>query len=541
MRLWKIHLLLLCLSIAVAGCAVPKKRSWSRKEDSSGAATQVAGTNKRTWIQTEGSYRISAGMAANRRSIWIERNATLEAMAPVKRQEPDLSPVETEPETRLELELEALALTGNWDDRRTADKIHAPVDHVAEYGPVYDFPITVNSQVVAYLELFQGPLRDNFSTWLARSGRYRPMMEAELKAAGLPLDLAYLSMIESGFSQRAYSKSQAVGLWQFMAATGHDYGLEVTEYLDERRAAEKPTKAAVAYLSDLYEEFGDWYLAVAAYNGGPGTLRNAIRKTESTDFWKIAQKAFLPLETERYVPKLIAAIIIAREPEKYGFTDIAYEKPVPYDTISVGPGLSFEAIAILTNSSSATIKHLNEELIAGRTPLDAESYTLKIPAGTKELAESNLSLLSHVVSTDYKTQVFGDGETLAQVFRRYSVNTAALSYRNNLKVDKVIASNRLRIPFNNTLFWLRDDQSGLTRMITKQRPEKENILLADAKKSAPDEQISADDYSWYQVKNGDSLWTISRRFNISPGELKKLNNLKSDLIHPGSRLRLNDA
>ena len=142
-----------------------------------------------------------------------------------------------------------------------------------------------------------------FERWLARSGYYLPMIQKELESSGLPLDLAYLAMIESGFSQLAYSRSSAVGLWQFMKPTGRQYDLLINTYIDERRDAVKSTRAAVTYLKDLYDEFGDWYLAVAAYNGGPGTIRKAVRGAKSNDFWEIAQRKSLRLETKRYVPK----------------------------------------------------------------------------------------------------------------------------------------------------------------------------------------------------------------------------------------------
>jgi membrane-bound lytic murein transglycosylase D len=305
----------------------------------------------------------------------------------------DLSSGTTEPEILLQQELTALTSTDNWDDHQTGVIQEVEIEDLAEIEVVYDFPITVNRQVEVYLELFQGAHRKYFSEWLARSGRYIPLIEAELEAAGLPLDLVYLAMIESGFSQTATSKAKAVGLWQFMSYTGRDYGLEITEYIDERRDDEKSTRAAVAFLSDLYEEFGDWFLAVAAYNGGPGRMRTAIRKAKSRDFWKIAQEDILPLETKRYVPKLIAAIIIAKEPEVYGFTDIEDNRPVSYDTIAVGPGLSFDTVARITESSSTIIQSLNQELLQEKTPLDREKYTLRIPKGTRKMAERNLSRL----------------------------------------------------------------------------------------------------------------------------------------------------
>ncbi len=521
-------------------------------------------------------------------------------------QDPDLTEIESESEVCLDQELEALRLTGAWDDPRSYTSQQTPAGDLGEPEISFDFPITVNRQVEVYINLFQGKQRKYFGRWLARSGYYLPMMQRELEEAGLPLDLVYLSMIESGFNQRAYSRSRAVGLWQFMKGTGRQYGLAVDNYVDERRDAIKSTKAAVTYLKDLYNEFGDWYLAVAAYNGGPGTLRKAVRRAKSTDFWVIAQKKSLRLETKRYVPKLIAAILIAKEPEKYGFTDIVYEKPLVFDELLVGPGLSIEAAALLTGASTKTLKNLNLELKSGKTPLNQEQYVLKIPSGTRQLAESNMPRLHSVVSTDYKTHIIRKNETLAQICKRYKINTTTLLKINNLKSNKLVAGSRLRIPFRTIHYRIlpkgmaasiaaRDELilhtikkgesiskiskqyqvppelivvwNGLSSVHKIRAGQQLALYLSDGSSSTPDktvepQQFSGGDnvivlsskykiaasspvdqseYRWYQVKNGDSLWTISRRFKTSPGAIKKWNNLKSNLIHPGNRLKLKDV
>lgn len=526
--------------------------------------------------------------------------------------DPELQPVEGESEIVLDQELRALARTGRWEEPKKVEPIREVVETEAEPEqdePLYDFPVVVNRQVEMYIELFQGKQRKYFARWLARSGRYRQMIEAELENAGLPKDLLYLSMIESGFNQRAYSRSKAVGLWQFMAGTGRQYGLSITRYVDERRDAEKSTRAAAAYLKDLYNEFGDWYLAVAAYNGGPGTMRNAVRKTKSDDFWKIAQKKHLRLETKRYVPKLIAAIIISKQPEKYGFSSVNYEKPLEYDTFEVGPGLSLTAVAMLTNSDQQEITRLNQELRTSKTPLDTKHYRLKIPAGTKEIAQANLPRLHSVVSTDYKTHIVAKNETLSKICSRYNINTTTLLKVNNLKSSKLKEGSRLRIPYQTVAYRIlpegmdartaaRDDlvlhtiKKGETiseisnlyqvpaelivawnglpsvhkiragqqlalymnstgphagasqeQTASKQIPANDSnvMVLSRSKKQAVQNEQRSEIVTWYQVRQGDSLWTISRRFKTSPDRIKRWNNLKSNLIHPGSRLKLIDV
>ncbi len=549
-------------------------------------------------------FFLLGGCSVGQNLGWIDQ----EIPPAITEKDPDLEPVALESESPLQQELEALALTGRWDTAGTSLVLPDNAGDFDQPEISYDFPITINRQVELYLELFQGKQRSYFSLWLARSGRYLPMICDELEAAGLPKDLAYLSLIESGFSQRAYSRAQAVGLWQFMSGTGREYGLDITRYVDERRDAEKSTKAAVAYLKYLYEEFGDWYLAVAAYNAGPGTMRSAVRRSQSNDFWEIAQKKYLQLETKRYVPKLIAAILIAKDPERYGFSDIEYEEPLAYETLAVGPGLSLDAVAMLASTNSKEIKRLNQELRIGKTPLDTEEYLVKIPPGSKDLAESNLPRLHSVVTTEYRTHLVRSGESLAEVCRRYNINTTTLLKVNNLKTSKLVAGSRLRIPFQTIEYRIlpegmagmlaaRNDLilhtvkkgetiskiarqyqvpadmiaawNGLPSVhritagqqlalymsngaspvtadspaeIVSSAPETENLtVLSATKKQAPSSDEVTAELHWYLVKSGDSLWTISRQFNTSPDDIRKMNNLKSNLIHPGSRLKLKDV
>jgi len=519
---------------------------------------------------------------------------------------PDLQPVISEPEIALEQELKALASSGTWEPPQVPPvKIIVQPEPITP-EPLYDFPVVMNRQVELYLDLFQNKQRKYFARWLARSGRYKDMIHAELEAAGMPKDLIYLALIESGFNQRAYSKSKAVGLWQFMSSTGREYGLSITRYVDERRDAEKSTRAAVAFLKDLYQEFDDWYLAVAAYNGGPGTIRKAISRTNSNDFWKIAQKKHLRMETKRYVPKLIATIMIAKEPEKYGFGDIVYDPPLTYDTIEVGPGLTLSAAAMLTGSNQKEIALLNQELRSTKTPLDSQQYILKIPTGTKTLAQNNLPRLHSVVQTDYKTHVVKRNETLAKICRLYNINTTTLLKVNNLTSSTLKTGTRLRIPYQTIAYRIlpegmdaitaaKDDlilhtvkkgetisaishryqippelivawnglpsvhkitagqQLALFMSTSSPAPSTQQttvasstadsslMVLSDSKKRKTETIQKRDLFTWYLVRNGDSLWTISRKFNTSPDHIKRWNNLKSNLIHPGSKLKLKDV
>ena len=523
-------------------------------------------------------------------------------------EDPDLRLLETEPEVCLDQELVALSKTGLWAIK------DEPVTLAPILDTSYDFPIARNKQVDMYLDLFQNSQRKQFGRWLARSTRYQPLINKELTEAGLPLDLIYLSMIESGFNQRAYSRSRAVGLWQFMRPTGRQYHLKIDKYVDERKDAEKSTRAAANYLSDLYEEFGDWHLAVAAYNGGPGKVRGGLRRYKVDNFWDLASHKYLKLETKRYVPKLIAAIIIAKNPEKYGFFNLPYQKELEYDSIKVGPGMPLEAVALISNSTSKEIKQLNQELRQTRTPLNRTSYTVNIPKFSSALAKKNIARLHSTVNTGFKSHKTKNGETLATVCKKYGINKTTLLKVNDLHSSKLVAGQKLRIPYSTVAYQLLPEGSrealaeykenlvlhkikpgetiskiamkynvpsgmivqwnGLTsvhKISAGQQlalyinhggksPEKINSVSAVAKKSKRKQHQKVDTiavlhadkkkihitnasnpYRWYQVQSGDSLWTISRKFRTSTADIKKWNNLKSNLIHPGITLKLKEV
>ncbi len=520
--------------------------------------------------------------------------------------DPELLLVEAEPEQCLTEELEALRNTGTWQQKNDSSV------YGHEEETTYDFPIVINKQVQVYLDLFQNRQKKYFALWLSRSGKYLPMFQKELRNAGLPEDLAYLAMIESGFNQRAYSKAKAVGLWQFIKGTGKMYNLKIDKYVDERRHAEKSTKAAVAFLSDLYADFGDWHLAVAAYNAGPGKIRRGMKRYKSEDFWSLAQHRYLRLETKRYVPKLIAAILIAKNPEKYGFTNISYQSPMEYDTLRVGPGLSLDAVALLCKADSKELKRLNQELKTGKTPLNKSQYDVQIPLGSKKLAEANLPRLHSVVSTGYKTHIIRKGDSLSKICRRYNINKTTLLKINNLRSSSLIAGNHLRIPYSGIHYRLlaegkegsiaaADDlilhtiqqgetiskiatkynvpaglivtwnglksihriragqqlalyieDAGFTRQQKKTAtasvaastpaPASSLIILAEQKKYAAAKPSAArSQISWYKVRQGDSLWAIARKFNLSTKQIKAWNNLKSNRIHPGIKLKIKNV
>lgn len=418
-----------------------------------------------------------------------------------------------EPEESLLEELIGLDQTGSWVDSDIATQ------PALEEEVVHDFPITINKQVQFYLDLFQGRQRSYFERWMARSTKYLPTIHAELQQAGLPLDLAYLAMIESGFNPSAYSRAHASGLWQFIRGTGRNYGLRIDSWVDERRNPEKATKAAIAYLSFLHSEFDDWYLAVAAYNAGEGKIGRAIKKYKTRDFWKLAEYKYLKLETKRYVPKLIAAILIAKQPEKYGFTAIKYQEPVESDHIDVPPGVDLAAVAVSAGTSVKKIRSLNNELKKSRTPPGSKGYTLAIPAGSKELVADNLNRLHPVITTDFKTHTVRKGDTLTKICRRYSLNKTTLLKANKLRSAQLKKGQRLRIPYRTTKYvLLKEGETAESR-------------FADAGKGGK--------MILHELRKGDTLSKIAKQYKVPVEVLKQWNDITNERkIRAGQHLAL---
>ncbi|MBM4286813.1 MAG: hypothetical protein FJ135_01470 [Deltaproteobacteria bacterium] len=262
-----------------------------------------------------------------------------------------------------------------------------------ELQKTFDMPIQVNKQVRNYIYYFSTDRKEIFSRYLSRSTRYLPMIKKIFAEYGLPEDLAYLAMIESGYSNRARSHANAVGMWQFIRGTAVRYGLTVDNTIDERRDPEKATRAAAEYLLDLYKRFGSWYLAAASYNCGEGRVQREINNNyDLKNFWDLSNNFRLPTETKNYVPQMIAATIIAKSPEKYGFKNIPYQPPLKYDLVKVDEATSFQAAAVATGSSVEIISALNPELLRNATPAGYSAYLLKVPPGKKQTFEANITM-----------------------------------------------------------------------------------------------------------------------------------------------------
>lgn len=247
---------------------------------------------------------------------------------------------------------------------------------------IFDLPVTYNHKVSYWITFFQDRGRNWFRDWLERSSKYMPFIQKELKAAGLPQDLAFMVMIESGFLPNAISHANAVGPWQFIAPTGQRYGLKQNWWLDERRDLRKSTLAAIRYLRDLHREFGSWYLVAASYNMGEGGLRRQIQKHKTRDFWALSRMGALPQETVDYVPKILAAMMISKSPSLYGFRDLAQFESLDYDLVVVPGGTDLKHLAEHLGVTSKSLKDLNAELILGYIPSQVNTYTIRVPKGS---------------------------------------------------------------------------------------------------------------------------------------------------------------
>ncbi len=296
-----------------------------------------------------------------------------------------------------------------------------------------DIPMVINDAVDRHIKCFTGPKRDIFARWLVRSEKYAPTIRGILKKNGLPEDLVYLSMIESGFNMKARSRASASGPWQFMNETGKRYGLRVDYWVDERYDLEKSTVAAARYLKNLFDQFGCWYLAAASYNAGENRVKKAIEKQDTKDFWKLREYKTLPKETQEYVPQLIAAALIAKDPEKYGFDDVVSTPVRSLTKITVPGGVPLKGIARALSLEVVDLRALNPEILKGITPPDRKEYQIKLPE-TPDVDAMSRKLEAALAHDRKVVDVVGHcvkkRESLAGILKRYDVSRSDLALVN---------------------------------------------------------------------------------------------------------------
>ncbi|MDX1579294.1 MAG: transglycosylase SLT domain-containing protein, partial [Gemmatimonadota bacterium] len=353
-------------------------------------------------------------------------------------------------------------------------------------------PLEINERVDAWIHYFQSVIPERFGLYLQRKTRYEAMIRRKLREAGMPQDIIYLALIESGMNPRAYSRAHAVGMWQFISGTARMYDLEVSFWVDERRDPEKATDAALRYLSDLYDEFGSWYLAMAAYNGGPGRIRRGLARTDGDTFWDLAEARLLRRETTNYVPKLIAAAIIGHDPARYGFGDIEPELPPAVETVTVPDATSFDVLAEAADTDEETIRDLNPHFPRRVTP-PGRSVEVRIPAGRAETFRTRYAAVPPDERVTWTFHVVARGQTLSQIARNYGVSVSALRGANgNVNPRRLQIGQRLVVP-NPARVASRGSSDSSTR--ERARTSRGPVTIV--------------------VERGDSLWAIARRYSVS--------------------------
>jgi membrane-bound lytic murein transglycosylase D len=402
-----------------------------------------------------------------------------------------------------------------------------------------------HERVQYYLDFFQGKGRERMAIWLTRMPRYESMIREQLRLEDVPGDMVYLALIESGFSNSAVSRARATGMWQFMKGTGRMYGLRIDQWVDERRDPVRATSAAARHLDDLRDRFGSIYLAAAAYNAGAGKVSRGLRGlpddpvevvdvvdvadlaetgeaeeeaiNNDADFFRLYDTRFLRRETKDYVPKLIAAALIAKDPERYGFAPIPDVSPFAYDSIIVPDQTGLDVIARLAGAPLSDLRDLNPHYIRLVTPPHTRAV-VRVPVGSGEATRLAYAELPPSKRVAYRTHSVRSGETLGGIAKRYGVSTRYLRDAN----PKIPKSGMIRV--GQRIVIPTEGYSAATRAA---------IAATEDVSRAPSRRSSV-----HVVRSGETVGTIARRYGMTQAELKRLNSLKSDRILVGQKLKV---
>jgi membrane-bound lytic murein transglycosylase D len=400
----------------------------------------------------------------------------------------------------------------------------------------HDIPIPDNPKVLAYVEVFQNRLRDYIQESLERGARYLPMIQNVFRAEGLPLDLAYIPIIESSFKTNALSKASAKGPWQFMKGTAQEHDLKVDWFVDERSDPEKATVAAAHYLKTLSTMFdGDWNMVLAAYNGGPGRVSRAIKRSGVDDFWKLsATTKWLPKETREYVPLILAAMIIGRNPAQYGF-EVAAAEPTAYEKVALPQAIDLRRVAEWAGTTVDEIQSLNPELRRWTTPAKYPNYEVKVPAGTADQVAARLAEASPADFTPFKWYTAKKGETLLTVARKFGVSRSDVADANGLSVKSHLRSGQeLIIPrAPATILAARSERAAPSAVASRNIAESATTPAVNE----PARVVAVT----YKVKRGDTLFSIAQLFDTTVAKIKSWNRLSSNRLAVGARLKIMSA
>jgi membrane-bound lytic murein transglycosylase D len=364
-----------------------------------------------------------------------------------------------------------------------------------------DLPLMMTDQVAGYISYFSNRGRGTFERAFARSGRYHDMMVSVLKQEGVPQDLIYLAQAESGFHPLAVSRVGARGIWQFMGSRARGYGLQHSMWVDDRQDPEKSTRAAARHLKDLYAQFGDWYLAMAAYNSGPGTVQAAVRRTGYADFWELYRRNVLPKETRNYVPIILAMTIVSKNLSQYGFDDVSMDEPVAYDAVTVNYPVDLHLVAECVDATPAQLQELNPSLLRLTTPREG-TFVLHLPSGTKDQYQTAIAAIPPDMRLWWRYHKVQPGDTLVSLAHSYRVTAKSIVAANHLDATDLGGINK--------------ELGADARLV---------IPLAAGKHPLSDTATYARRITRYRVRKGDTVETVAENFGVSAQMVRRWNGL----------------
>ncbi len=367
---------------------------------------------------------------------------------------------------------------------------------------VSQLPLEENDAVLGYIHYFSTDRgHRTLVNGLRRAGRYRPLIQRILDEEGVPQELIYLAQAESGFLPRAKSYKAAVGMWQFVKFRGQEYGLMQEASSDDRMDPEKATRAAARHLRDLYTTFGDWYLAMAAYNSGPGTVLSAVKRTGYADFWELYKRNVLPKETRNYVPIILAVTIMAKNRAQYGLENLVADKPVPFDTVKIDSPVDLRLVAQCVDIAPATLQDLNPGLLRWTTP-QSQSFELRLPAGTKDKYLAAIQPIPAGMRTWWRYHTVSQGDTLASIARSYRTTPQAIARTNELDTDaSLLPDTKLIIPIAPGKHAASEDAASYARHATP-----------------------------YKVRKGDTVQSVAENFGVPTAMVRRWNQLRGESL-----------